>query len=101
MSNTDRLTWSHYPDEMIISIESIELKMEASNFIYLRLRNQTLKLKMEESVGFPIDFHKLLFDTLKVKIDLGIFSSLMTNSRFIYTIKGVSRLGKLKFNLIS
>lgn len=67
MSTTDNsLSWINYPDELSISIEALTLEKEASNLIYIRLRNQTLKLAIDDSVGFKMDYHKMLFDTLKV-----------------------------------
>lgn len=68
MSTADdnSLSWINYPDELSISIQNLNLEKDASNLIYIRLRNQTLKLGIDESVGFKMDYHKMLFDTLKV-----------------------------------
>jgi hypothetical protein len=66
MSLDNDLTWTHYPDELAISLQSISIDRETDSLIYIKLRNQTLKLGMEENVSFKMDFHKMLFDTLKV-----------------------------------
>jgi hypothetical protein len=60
------LTWINFPDQLSISIQSLTVDQETSDHIYIKLRKQSLKLALNDTVAFKMDFHKMIFDTLKV-----------------------------------